>query len=328
MLPAGHNFLCRCRRCGRTGERARVPFERVLRHHDEDTPEAEYEASAPEQTNVRHAGQLKLLCSELEFLLRFGRKARTVVYAGAAPGMHIPKLAELFGRLRFVLIDPAESALEEEGGRIRVLREPMTNELAARVAEEYGRAGLLFVSDVRTPPVEGESEADHQRRIQADMDAQMGWHHLLDPMASMLKFRLPWGLPEGRADTVYLNGEIHLPIFGRPLTHETRLVVQRGARHVPYDHARYERQMAFFNRHQRPVVYYWAAGGLCYDCTAFRALVGRYFRRRGSAAEAQCEAIESDLRERIALWADRKKNPEHRTLAQPSEGAPLHPCPS
>ena len=300
-----------------------MPFERILRHHSDDTPEAEYTKHSPQR--VRHAGQLKLLCSEIEFLLRFGREGLTVIYAGAAPGIHIPKLAEMFGRLRFVLIDPTESAVEESL-QISIVRERMTNELAARMAETYGH-DVLFVSDVRVAPVAGsESDADHQRRIQADMDAQLGWHHVLDPVASMFKFRLPWNLP-GPAATTYLDGEIHLPIFGRRLTHETRLVVRRGAQHVQYDHTRYERQMAFFNGHQRPVIY---EAGRCYDCTAFRMLVARFLeentadgKRKRASVQAECEAIERDLERRSALWEEKKLH-RHRTLGRLSTETP-HP---
>jgi len=278
---------------------------------------------------VRHAGQLKLLCSEIDFLLRFGEEGSeqgpprmTVIYAGAAPGLHIPKLAQMFGHLRFVLIDPAESAIED-GAQIRVVRARMTNELAAHVAETYG-PDLLFVSDVRVGPQDdgkGESGIEHQLRVQADMDAQLGWHHILNPVASMLKFRLPWDLS---ATTTYLDGEIRFPIFGRALTHEARLVVRRGARHVQYDNARYERQMAFFNQHRRPMVYA-EAGGRCYDCTAFRALMARFVEYRsrredddgGGDLEAECQAIEDELQRQGALWTARwkKKPSDQRSLA-------------
>ena len=311
--------------CCKTGNRSLIPFERIL--HRNSAGEAEYSERAPRY--VRHAGQLKLLCSEIDFLLRFGGdEPCTVIYAGAAPGLHIPKLAEMFGHMRFVLIDPAESAIADSP-RLQIVCARMTNELAAQMAETYG-PNILFVSDVRVGSDDETRETgrEHQMRVQADMDAQLGWHHVLNPIASILKFRLPWNL--GPA-TTYLDGEICFPIFGRSLTHETRLIVRRGAKHIRYDNARYERQMAFFNQHCRPVVY---ESGRCFDCTSFRALVARFIvneaekkRKRGenafnhgeheAAVDAECEAIEHEMKRQGACWGARKKKQSwHRTLGR------------
>ena len=60
-------------------------------------------------SNVRHAGQLKLLCSEIAFLNRFKGQPFTVIYAGSAPGLHLPRLARMFPEKRFVLVDPHTS---------------------------------------------------------------------------------------------------------------------------------------------------------------------------------------------------------------------------
>ncbi len=43
----------------------------------------------------------------MDFLRTHGEPGSLVVYAGASPGLHIPKLAELFPDLRFLLIDSA-----------------------------------------------------------------------------------------------------------------------------------------------------------------------------------------------------------------------------
>jgi hypothetical protein len=70
--------------------------------------------------STNHWGQRKLLLSEIEFLSLFIPQLRArspppkrivVVYAGAAPGTHIPYLFDLFdnrtGDLQFALFDPA-----------------------------------------------------------------------------------------------------------------------------------------------------------------------------------------------------------------------------
>ena len=214
---------------------------------------------------MRHTGQLKLLCSEIAFLNRFP-DATTVVYAGAAPGLHIPRLASMFPRIYFILIDPAISALGRHPS-IEVMRTLMTDELADDLAMRFD--DLLFISDVRVGPPVVESDRDQQLRIQRDMDAQMGWHRHLKARCSLLKFRLPWDLAE---ETPYLQGTIYLPIFGKRLTHETRLMVERDAKMTVYDNRRYERQMAYFNRVLRVASY---DGGRCYDQARRRRLLGQ-----------------------------------------------------
>lgn len=72
---------------------------------------------------------------------------------------------------------------------------------------------------------------------------------------------------------MYLDGTIYLPVFGKCLTHETRLMVRRGAKLVQYNNLKYERQLAYFNRIVRNLALY---NGRCYDCTAFRAICGEH----------------------------------------------------
>ena len=266
--------------------KASFPFTRVL--DQKNAPEIEY-ARTP--SNVRHAGQLKLLCSEIEFLTRYKGTPLTVVYAGSAPGLHIPRLARMFPEKAFVLVDPHRSVVRGHQN-IQVIRGLMTVPLALDLSKRLGR-DILFISDVRVgAEVPGESDRDQQERIHRDMISQFEWHDTLDPIASMFKFRLPWDL---EIQTLYLEGEIQLPVFGKHLTHEARLIVQRDAGLVPYDNPKYERQMAFFNRVQRVALY---DGGLCYDCTAFRSIVGGYLAGGATTAEEveeMCRDIESEL---------------------------------
>ena len=42
------------------------------------------------------------------FLTEYGHLANTVIYAGAAPGAHIPYLSFLFPKHKFILVDPNE----------------------------------------------------------------------------------------------------------------------------------------------------------------------------------------------------------------------------
>ena len=58
-----------------------------------------------EKKCVVHFGQIKLLMSEISFMIKYGELANVVVYAGAAPGHHILKLGmhlTFFNCLQFV----------------------------------------------------------------------------------------------------------------------------------------------------------------------------------------------------------------------------------
>ena len=60
------------------------------------------------QTKNKHCAQSKLLCAEVEFLTEHLKSDNAVVvYAGAAPGMHLYTLANLFANIRFYLYDSA-----------------------------------------------------------------------------------------------------------------------------------------------------------------------------------------------------------------------------
>jgi hypothetical protein len=251
--------------------------------------------------NVRHAGQLKLLCCEIQFLNRF-RATCTVIYAGAAPGIHIPILAAMFPEKQFVLIDPSVSALRNHPPKIKILRQCMTEELAHKLALLYG-CEILFISDVRTGPPANESDQDQQLRIQCNMSAQKQWHEILNPVASLFKFRLPWDL---QPVTQYLDGDILLPIFGKHLTHETRLIAKSNAAVVAYNNAKYERQMAFFNRVLRVSTY---DGGRCYDCTAYHKVIAEYLGiedHTDPEVENRCKQIELELERLGRRWAKHK----------------------
>jgi hypothetical protein len=227
-----------------------------------------------------HLGQLKLLVSEIEFLTPFYGRSLRVVYAGAAPGLHMPILARMFPTMHFVLVDPQRSMISNgEYLNIEVIQDYMTDALAS----EY--AGSLFISDVRVGPESSdESDVDQQLRIKRDMDAQQRWVEIMRPLSSILKFRLPWSIS---AKTDYLGGKIYFPVYGKELTHETRLIVPRDALPRVYDNQRYEGQMAYFNRVLRPAVF---DGGRCYDCTAFRSIVSDYL------AVAECSDGDVDNR--------------------------------
>eukprot|EP00961_Rhodomonas_salina_P189174 2552302-Rhodomonas_salina.1 len=63
------------------------------------------------------------------------------------------------------------------------------------------------------------SEAEIEKLVQHDMQLQAGWHKLLTPVSTMLKFRLPYvAKEEPNIHYEYLAGRLYLPIWGRGAT--------------------------------------------------------------------------------------------------------------
>jgi hypothetical protein len=268
-----------------------------------------------------HWGQEKLLISEIEFLTPFYAESSDrvfhVVYAGAAPGTHMPILAGLFPRMRFVLVDPAPSMIRNgEYANIEVRQEFMTDELARQFARDY--SSILFVSDIRIGAESGVRESNEvmQRRIHRDMLSQQGWLRIMNPVRSMLKFRLPWNLRP--PVTAYVGGTVYFPVYGRPLTHECRLVVPQGAPEVDYDNQRYEGQLAYYNQILRPATYEVFGELGCYDCTSFRLVMRDFMKVSGrDAAEyndgqvlsRECWDIDRRLRGFAQNWDRVRRGP-------------------
>lgn len=283
-------------------------FTRLLDH--QNAFERPYRRRKDELKTVLHWGQRKLLISEIEFLTDYHltrsssdltASPTTLIYAGAAPGSHILFLAELFPEVHFVLVDPRPFTIKDELQRrvradraahksesnsrvndyrwekIEIRQSYFTDEMAVTLKRELGEKGhhVLFVSDVRTS-----EDAEDQRTIERDMELQKSWHLALKPFASHFKFRLPW--TEGK--TEYLRGQITLPVWSPITSTECRLVVGEGNEREVYDHAKYERQMFYFQTEQRVRRYESEFSEYsrcrCYDCTAEGFILEKYVRKK------------------------------------------------
>ena len=210
------------------------------------TPQLLYRRRRGEIKSLIHWGQRKLLISEIEFLNKYSKKGFLCLYVGAAPGIHISYLSQLFPTISFVLIDPAKFQCEETK-QIQIRNEYMTDE----IAREYQNQNLLFISDIRSADWKllGNDVLDNE--IIQDMNNQMKWHDIMSPIASMMKFRLPW--KEGI--TNYLQGDIYFPIWGPQTTTESRLIVT-GHERKDWDHRVYWEQMFYFNNVLRCSAYH------------------------------------------------------------------------
>lgn len=253
-----------------------IPFTRILAP---DAPRLPYRRRAEEEKSTVHWGQRKLLMSEIEFLLMTlpcTRRGCTVVYAGAAPGTHVRVLADMFPTHSFILIDPAPFTVRPSK-RIVIHQAMFTDALARELHHRLSpNTRVLFISDVRSCDPDLHTEEVHTERVKADMQAQARWHGLLKPFKSMLKFRLPY--TPGSTD--YLDGIMHLPVWGPNSTTECRLIVGTDAGTRVYDHTEHEEKMFHFNTVTRPALYPHSVCGCgidhCYDCTAEMGILRAY----------------------------------------------------
>jgi hypothetical protein len=227
--------------------------------------ELKYRNSNDKFVYRRHMGQRKLLMNEILFLVLHGNKATKVVYAGAAPGLHIPWLSKLFPRHKFDLWDPASFAIKETD-KISIHQGYFNDE----VAEQYRGQKILFISDIRSGSDEMKFE-EFEEEVKKNNQWQMDWINIMTPEMSMLKFRIPFNVV---GDYEYLQGEIYLQPWAPINSSETRLITD-GKTLTTYNSTSYENKMFYFNHVIREFAWFnhnvstASSPGLChcYDCT-------------------------------------------------------------
>lgn len=201
--------------------------------------------------SIIHWGQRKLFFSELWFLVKYGELSKNVVYAGSAPGTHIPFLAKLFPEHNFILVDPSEFRLKQIGlenfdTRIKVIQDYFTDELAAELANTLPDS--LFISDIRTANPSGQDEETVEVMVRKDNLKQKDWINIMKPKKSLLKFRCPY--PDrkmGKDNLRMFEGEIYIQPYAAPTSTETRLVPYDSLTEIEYDNVKYEEQLYHHN---------------------------------------------------------------------------------
>jgi len=203
--------------------------------------------------------------------------------------------------------------------KIRIHTAYFDEDLAARFVATGFK--FLFISDVRSVDKnmkDGEKEA----RVRLDMERQMQWHNMLQPEASMVKFRLPYpGAPDTPAgSTDYLEGDIFFPVWGGRTTTECRLVVSKshGGRIKNYCHRDYESLMYHFNTVTRTQYYEHDVNGEgldhCFDCGSEILILQQYLTKYHPVQGER----QRQLNARIALMSreiSRHASRSGRTLA-------------
>ena len=138
------------------------------------------------------------------------------------------------------------------------------------------RTRMLFLSDIRSGR---EDLGNFEAHVEENSRAQECWVDIINPSFAMLKFRLPYSFTsrysfelkrqvvtpnDGPSSSLHCNGRILLPLWTRPTSTETRLVVPAYAGKRSYDHKLYEDQMFFFNAVLRERCHFTIAhGGSC-----------------------------------------------------------------
>ncbi|RNA14978.1 hypothetical protein BpHYR1_005028 [Brachionus plicatilis] len=266
---------------------------------DERSTSEKYRRRKNEDKSTFHFGQRKLLLSEIEFLTlclnetieRENREKFIFVYAGAAPGIHMPVLMNMFPFIEnYILVDPAKFKIDSskinKNIKYELINECFTDKMAESIRNRYPTHEILFVSDIRTANYRILTRADTELKVEQDMLDQMNWHHILQPFKSMLKFRLPYVGNDKCAKTSvdYLQGKIYLQTWQGKTSSETRLIVDKQASIKSYDCVEYEDKLFRFNTVERVCGYrhHVNAPGIdhCYDCRTEVFILEEYFKIR------------------------------------------------
>jgi hypothetical protein len=210
---------------------------------DWEWPGEPFSPISPDLYLIPHLGQRKLLIAEIAFLAEFNGLSDTVIYAGAGPGVHIAKLAELFPHKMFYLYDPRPFAEDlKKYKNISMHQEYFTLEVAKHYADLKKYKRSLFISDIRTG-----SDENFEEGVRHNLEQQKQWCDILKPCRASLKFRLPFGC---KGDIEYFDGEIRLqPWCGRGSS-ETRLWTDCQTMR-PYNCDAFDEKMSYFNKHLR-----------------------------------------------------------------------------
>lgn len=210
---------------------------------DNDDPELEYQRRSQDQKTAIHWGQRKLLMTEVQFLTIYCNVDNPiVVYAGAAPGHHIPIISRMFPSITWHLYDPRKFVVKPTD-KIKVHQQYF---MGADALEWAGRDNVFFLSDIRTADHISQEAEENERRIVEDLLMQQEWIRIMEPIQSQIKFRLPYikGYNNERY-LEYMDGTIYLQAWAPVSSTETRLVPNGLTK--TYDNKKYEDQMFYHN---------------------------------------------------------------------------------
>jgi hypothetical protein len=195
-------------------------------------------------------GQLKLLLSELDVLSeRCLTEPETMIYVGAAPGIHIPVLLELWPKLRIRCWDAAPYGRQiteyatRYPERLELNTAFYTDAVNAVVAAE-GKS-TIFVCDMRRG---ADDDKVFEDNVAVDLAAMARWIRVLSTAGALryafVKFRVPF-----TQDAQFFDGAVILQAFTSPVSAETRMLIEPRdvASNITWDTEMYQRFMYAFN---------------------------------------------------------------------------------
>ncbi|CAF1136750.1 unnamed protein product [Rotaria sordida] len=227
-------------------------------------------------STTEHWGTRKLLLTDIEFLTNYARTGKyLVIYIGAAPGIHINYLSDLFPDLDFVLID-TKKVETKKTPKIHI----RSGEFIEDIVKEYSksRKDLLLICDVHTLG----TQDDLDDNLVIDMLNQEEWHSSMKPIASLLTFHFP--RTQNRIQN--FKGDLILEPWASRRSNGCRLVVQKTARLIDYDIKSLKLSMDYFQNVLRTTYYEHDlrdsnTDGLdhCYDCRSEIFILSRYLEK-------------------------------------------------
>jgi len=242
------------------------------------------------------------------------------VYAGAAPGDHIPILSKMFPDIIFELYDPTPIKVNDTD-KIHTHQTFFTHDVARQWSNQSDKY-VVFCSDIRREPA-------IEEMVELDMNMQLAWWNTMNPELTMLKFRLPWK----PGTTIYPKGDIYIQPYAGLTSTETRLIIPKFTgvsngvetkvrinndpelfdvieldKLVEYDNKTYEEQLFYHNNIARKKKYSTILDGKrelnlekdhvdnCYDCARFIGIIEEYYRVvKGISDEDELKANVHDL---------------------------------
>jgi hypothetical protein len=201
-------------------------------------------------TNV-HKGQRKLFLSEVLFLtklydLKFidESKKYILVYVGAGPGHHLIDIIKLFPKFTYHLYDTRFDSGLDVFDNVKLHLQFFNDSTCDRYIGE----NVIFISDIRHPSMSdfNEPSAAQNPIIIRDQKMQEVWVRKILPVATMLKFRLPW--LDNEAPYKYLDGEIYTQAYAPPNSTESRLIILDPTSTRKWSCNEYENKFFYINK--------------------------------------------------------------------------------
>lgn len=268
----------------------------------------EYKSSDKNTHIDYHWGQRKLLLTEIQFITNYyhlfnNNKKKYILYIGAAGGRHITILSKLFPDINFILYDPVKFEIKESN-TIKIHNVFFTHSDAKYYSENL--SNFMFISDIRNTNVSLYKQyyhlSKHENIIYDDMILQMEWHNIINPIKSLLKFRLSYN----KNYTTYLHGDIYIQPWTSYNSTETRLIPNNDIK--KYDNKLYEGEMYYFNMITRKKCYqnisynskYYCC---CYDCSLELLIIFNYIKNilKQKATYSKAEKIGRYFTKKLSL---------------------------